>query len=383
MTTVHRDRTDTGDTHAASPLAAASFTIVGATGAVGRELLSILESRGVPAARLRALASARSAGDSIAYAGTALMIGCTDAAAFADDAATRSSHGDRCSSLSGGGLSFTIFAADAETSRTFAPLALSRGCWVIDNSSAFRMNADVPLIVPEVNAGELDRDRCRSRLIANPNCCVAILAAALQPLRAAWGIDAVDVVTYQAVSGAGAPAIDELVTQTRRVLDGGTPQPSVFSEPCAFNLFSHNSAMDESTGLNDEERKIIDETRKIWGDPDVAVTPTCVRVPVVRAHTLAITLTLRAPADEADVRRSFADVPGLTLIDDRAANTFPTPLKAAGRDEVLIGRVRAAPCEASRHRARRFCLLACGDQLRKGAALNAVQIAELIARDRT
>lgn len=346
-------------------LAASHFTIIGATGAVGRELLSILAHRNVPASNIRALASARSAGESLPYANTTLQITETNATAFSPREPAR------CPA-------FTIFAADAETSRTFVPLALARGGTVIDNSSAFRLAPEVPLIVPEVNAHEL---RAGPRLIANPNCCVAILTAALEPLRAVWGITALDVVTYQAVSGAGAPAIDELLTQTRDALSGIPPRPHVFREPCAFNLFSHNSAVDASTGLNDEERKIIDETRKIWNASELAITPTCIRVPVVRAHTLAITVTLRDPASESDLRRALSAAPGLTLIDDRATNTFPTPLKAANRDEVLVGRLRAAPAEPSPHRARRFCLLACGDQLRKGAALNAIQIADLITRN--
>jgi aspartate-semialdehyde dehydrogenase len=287
------------------------------------------------------------------------------------------------------GCTAAIFAADAQTAREFAPSAMGAGALVVDNSSAFRMDPGVALVVPEVN-GELigwQGTRGTGRLIANPNCTTIILLTALEPLRRAFGVTAIDVATYQAVSGAGLAAIDELRELTRQALhpDGGwlgfphrQRAPRVFVEPCAFNVFSHDSAVDPDTGVNGEERKVIDEARKIWNQPGLRVTPTCVRVPVVRAHTEAITVTLETAATEREVRDALLRGEGIVLLDDRAANSFPTPRKATERDPVLVGRVRPDPGEGfdARGRSRRWCLLACGDQLRKGAALTAIQIAE-------
>lgn len=343
---------------ARSPLLRRTIAVVGATGAVGREALDILAARGVPAPRVRALASEQSAGSQVPYARDALSVRALDPSALR-------------------GVEIAIFAASAEVAREWAPLALRAGAAVIDNSSAFRMDPGVPLVIPEVNAGLLGN---RPRLIANPNCSTILLLTALEPLRRAFGIERVHVATYQAVSGAGLAAIDELRAQSAGVLSGKPAIPRVFREPCAFNVFSHDSAVDEADGLNAEERKIIDESARIWGQP-VPITPTCVRVPVVRAHSQAITATLRRPTGVDEARRLLAGAPGVRLLDDRAANCFPTPLKAAGGDEVVVGRVRLDPAHApdSDGRSRHLCLWVCGDQLRKGAALNAVQIAERIA----
>lgn len=349
--------------------------IVGVTGAVGREALKILESRGHPASRIVALASARSAGTTVPYAGGSLAVREISAEAFA-------------------GVSAAIFCADADTARKWTPVAVEAGSLVVDNSSAFRMSPDVPLVIPEVN-GELVRgvpsagvsaktangSARRAKVIANPNCTTIILLTALNPLRRSFGVERIVVSTYQAVSGAGAAAIDELNEQARAVLAGGEARPSVFKEPCAFNVFSHDSAMDAESGLNGEELKVIAETRKIWGDESVAVSPTCVRVPVVRAHTESITVTFSRPASETEVRAALESGAGLRIIDDRSANSFPTPLKASGGDDILVGRIRrdpSVPADAD-GRSRGWCLLVSGDQLRKGAALNAVQIAELAA----
>ncbi len=403
-----------------------AIAIVGATGAVGREALAILLARGIPASRLRALASARSAGESIDYGTERLRITTADDADFT-------------------GCGLALFCTDADTSRRLAPRALTAGATVIDNSSAFRMDPGVPLIVPEINGALLHADvgptvrrgssgpsltvglpnersavarrvptPCltpsaatpRARLIANPNCSTIILLCAIEPLRREFGVGAIDLATYQAVSGAGVVAIEELLTQTRDVLEGREPTPRVFAEPCAFNLFSHDSPVNTRDGVNGEERKIIDESRKILSQPTLRLTPTCVRVPALRAHTQAITVTLDRPATESQVRDAIArhsDSVGLALLDDRAANSFPTPRKATGGDRVLIGRLRPDPCETphnasdahhnspSTHRTsasstpaaadpapayRRWCLLASGDQIRKGAALNAIQIAD-------
>jgi aspartate-semialdehyde dehydrogenase len=338
------------------------WAVVGATGAVGREVLGLLSGRGFPPGRVRALASERSAGRRLPFGEASVGVAALGPGAFE-------------------GCAVAVLCADASTARAHAPEALGAGTLVVDNSSAFRMDERVPLVVPEVNGQVLDGPD-GPRLVANPNCTTIILVTALEPLRRAFGLEAVDVATYQAVSGAGLGGIAELHAQSRPGRRAGSPPPRVFHEPCAFNVFSHDSPVDAATGVNGEERKVIDETRRIWSDPGLRVTPTCLRVPVVRAHTEAITVTLAAPAGEREVREALAGARGLRLLDDRSANAFPTPLKATGAEDVLVGRVRPdpgeGPDEAGRYR--RWCLLACGDQLRKGAALNAIQIAERLAR---
>lgn len=335
------------------------IAVVGATGAVGREALAILAARGVPGELVRPIASARSAGAGVPYGEGRLLVEPLSTRAF-----------DGCATA--------IFAADADTGRRFAPAAVEAGAVVVDNSSAFRMDPTVPLVVPEVNGQEAQG----RTLIANPNCTTIILLVALEPLRRCCGIEAIDVATYQAVSGAGLAGIDALLSETRAALDGSAHPAAtpggVFAEPCAFNVFSHDSPVDAASGVNGEERKVIDETRRIWNDPTVRVTPTCVRVPVVRAHTEAITVTLARPSAEAELRDALARAEGIDLMDDRVANAFPTPAKAGGGDRVLVGRLRPDPGETPdpRGRQRRWCLLACADQLRKGAALNAIQIAD-------
>ncbi|MFO0860503.1 MAG: aspartate-semialdehyde dehydrogenase [Phycisphaerales bacterium] len=334
--------------------------VVGATGAVGREALAILESRGHPKENVRAVASARSAGTTIPYAGSQLVVGEAGAAAFA-------------------GARVALFCATSDVARSLAPVAGQVGCRVVDNSSAFRADPNVPLVVPEVNGEELAG---RPFIVANPNCSTILLLVALEPLRRQFGISRVVVSTYQAVSGAGAAAITELNRLAGDMLAGRAPEPRVFAEPCAFNVFSHNSAMDEATGLNGEEKKMISETRRIWKDPNVEISPTCVRVPVVRAHSESVTFTLNKPASEAEVREAFRGARGIRVLDDRRANRFPTPLQASGGDDVLVGRLRADPGSVrdASGRTRNHCLFLSGDQLRKGAALNAVQIADEICK---
>lgn len=334
------------------------IAVVGATGAVGREALAILAERGVEPVHVRALASARSAGGVLRMADARIAV--LDADAF-----------------DWKGVRVALFCADAATSRTLAPRAVRAGATVIDNSSAFRLDPRVPLVVPEVNGDLLDP---RPSLIANPNCSAVILLTALQPLRCAFGVRSIHVATYQAVSGAGLPAIESLRDEAAHFhVHGRTARAasSPFREPCAFNVFSHDSDVDARTGLNGEEAKIIDESRRIWNDPALPISPTCVRVPVFRAHTQAITVELARPAREDEIRSAVGRAPGLRIVDDRAGNDFPTPLKASGGDDILVGRIRpdpAEPADASGRHAR-WCLLASGDQLRKGAALNAVQIA--------
>jgi aspartate-semialdehyde dehydrogenase len=340
------------------------IAVVGATGAVGREILAILEQRHTSHAELRLLASPRSAGSTLPFKGRNLPIAALAPSCF-------------------DGIDIALFSAGSAVSKEWAPKALAAGATVIDNSSAFRMDANVPLIVPEVNTSALPKAGprgSRAGIIANPNCTAIIMLVALTPLKRAFGIERIVVSTYQAASGAGAKGMDELLTQTRAVLAGEPAVPQVFHEPYAFNLFSHNTAIDPATGLNVEETKVIQEARKIWNEPELRITATCIRVPVLRAHSESINVTLRWPATEEKVREVIAAGPGIRVIDDRANNNFPTPLKASGQDDVLVGRIRR---DVSLQGGFSFDMLVCGDQLRKGAAQNAIQIAEaLIAQGR-
>ncbi|MBX3315831.1 MAG: aspartate-semialdehyde dehydrogenase [Phycisphaeraceae bacterium] len=344
------------------PIQTCTVAVVGATGAVGREALKILQQRGVPGERVIALASERSAGASVEYGPSRLSIVALD---------------DRSAERTFQLADVAIFCADADTARTFVPIAVERGALVVDNSSAFRMDPTVPLVVPEVNGALLD---VGAEVVANPNCSTILLLVALEPLRRRFGVRSIVVSTYQAVSGAGLAAIDELRMQAGDALAGRTTTKRVFAEPCAFNVFSHDSAVDLRTGLNAEEQKLIDETRKIWDDPRLAITPTCIRVPVERAHSESVVIELREPAHEDEIRLALVSATGVSIIDDRAANAFPTPLKASGVDDVLVGRIRPDPGAGfdGRGRSTRWCLWLSGDQLRKGAALNAVQIAEAL-----
>ena len=319
--------------------------VVGATGAVGREALAILADRGHPADRVIALASARSAGQRLAYGETEVEVVALGEGFPECDAA--------------------LFCASAEIARSHARLAVDAGALVVDNSSAFRMDPAVPLVVPEINGHTIGN----ARLIANPNCSTIILLTALNPLRERFGVERVVVSTYQAVSGAGIEAVEELKAQARAVLDGKPAECRVFPRPCAFNVFSHESAVDPATGLNGEEAKMIAESRRIWPESggEFELIPTCVRVPVVRAHTQSAVVTLGRDATEAAVLEALATAAGLRVVEDRARNEFPTPLAATGGDDVLVGRVR-------RFGERTVGLLIAGDQLRKGAAGNAVQV---------
>lgn len=341
------------------------IAVVGATGAVGREILAILADRGVPASSIRALASARSAGRELAYAGDVLIVEALGEGSFT-------------------GVDVALFSAGAATARRFAPAAVASGATVIDNSSAFRRDDEVPLVVPEVNAELIalsgNGGAATGRIIANPNCSTIILVTALDPLRRAFGIERIVVSTYQAASGAGAAAMRELSVQTGAVLGGEEPVPAVFAEPCAFNVFSHDTPVDADTGRNVEEQKVIEETRKIFDQPGLGMSVTCIRVPVLRAHAESVNVTLSSPATETQVREALAAAPGIALVDNRAANDFPTSLKASGRDDVLVGRIRGDESQERDGDAwHGFELFIAGDQLRKGAALNALQIADLLS----
>lgn len=338
-------------------------------------MLEILEQRKFPHGTIKALASPRSAGQTLLYRGGTLTV-------------------EPLTHESLRGVDIALFSAGSAISKEFAPAAGKAGCIIVDNSSAFRMSDGVPLTIPEVNPESI-RDLHASKdlpnVIANPNCSTIILLMALTPIRRAFGVERAIVSTYQAASGAGAKGMDELEAQTRDDLAGKAVRPGietggVFHEPYAFNLFSHNTAVDPVTGLNVEESKVILETRKIWNDPSAALSATCIRVPVRRAHAESVNVTLKTPATTAQVRDVLCKFPGVRVVDDRAANLFPTPLKASGKDDVLVGRIRPdasrLPANATAadydQPAIAFDLFICGDQLRKGAALNAVQIAEML-----
>jgi len=327
--------------------------IVGATGAVGAELIRCLEERDFPVQGLRLLASARSAGKVLKYRGQDLMVGEVGPDSFR-------------------GVQLALFAADAQTSRTYAPIAQAAGAVVVDNSSAFRMDPNVPLVIPEINASRI---RDHKGIIANPNCAAITALVPLWPIHQKNRIKRVIISTYQAASGAGAAAMEELVESTRANLNGQVYTPKVMPHPYAFNLFNHNTAVDPETGYNDEETKVIKETRKIFEDEKIAVGVTCVRVPVLRAHCEAITFECEKPISEDQVRAIMAQAPGVKVVDDRARNYFPMPIDASGQDDVLVGRIRTDLSDPSGHS---ISMFVAADQLLKGAALNAVQIAELL-----
>ena len=327
--------------------------IVGATGAVGIELIRCLEARGFPLTQLRLFASARSAGKTLPFRGESLPVRELTEASFA-------------------GVDIALFSAGGSTSKRFAPLAVRAGATVIDNSSAFRMDSEVPLVVPEINPQAL---RGHAGIIANPNCCAIISITPLWPIHQVNRIARLQLATYQAASGAGAAAMEELRESTRAYLEGHPYEPKVLPHPYAFNLFSHNSRIDPATGYNDEESKVIQETRKIFNDSQIRVTATCIRVPVLRAHAMAINIECERPITPAQVRALLQQAPGVKLVDDAERNYFPMPQDASGNDLILVGRIRQDLSDPSGHS---ISLFVAGDQLLKGAALNAVQIAELL-----
>jgi aspartate-semialdehyde dehydrogenase len=327
--------------------------IAGVTGAVGAEFIATMNRRAFPVGKLKALASARSAGKTIDFRGQRIVI-------------------EELNENSFEGVDIALFSAGGGASRKFAPSAVKAGAVVIDNSSAFRMDAKVPLVIPEINA---DRIRDHKGIIAVPNCAAITVLVPLWPIHRRNRIKRVIIATYQAASGAGAAAMAELVESTRASLNGQAYPPSVLPHPYAFNLFNHNTAIDPETGYNDEETKVIRETRKVFGDDNIAVGVTCVRVPVLRAHCAAITFEYENPIGEDEVRAILAAAPGVKIVDDRVKNYFPMPIDASGQDDVLVGRIRRDLSDASGHS---ISMFVAADQLLKGAALNAVQIAELL-----
>jgi aspartate-semialdehyde dehydrogenase len=327
--------------------------ILGATGAVGAELLELLEHRNFPLAELKLLASPRSAGRTLSFRGEQLTI-------------------EAVSDRSFEGIDIVLASAGASTTKAWAAKAIAAGAVVIDNSSAYRMDETVPLVVPEVNPQAAAQHR---GLIANPNCTTILMAVAVYPLHQVQPIRRIVAATYQSASGAGARAMEEVKVQTQAILNGETPQPEIFPYPLAFNLFPHNSKLDE-TGYCEEEMKMVNETRKIFGAPELRVTATCVRVPVLRAHSEALNLEFDQPFSIEKAREILSQAPGVKLVEDWNSNYFPMPIDASGKDDVLVGRIRQDISHPSG-----LELWLCGDQIRKGAALNAIQIAELLVQN--
>jgi len=273
------------------------------------------------------------------------------------------------------GVDIALFSAGGSISKKLAPVASAAGCTVVDNSSAFRMTDGVPLVIPEVNPDAMKGMKAgKGGIIANPNCSTIIALMAVTPLHRAVKVKRMVVSTYQAASGAGQAAMEELELQTREALDGRPITTNIFPFQYAFNLFSHNSPMTDN-GYNEEELKMVKETRKIWKDNDVKVTATCIRVPVMRAHAESINLEFVGEMTEDTAVELLSKAPGVSIINDRANNRFPTPLDASTKDDVYVGRVRR---DISRDDAKGLDIFVCGDQIKKGAALNAVQIAELL-----
>ncbi len=326
--------------------------VVGATGAVGLEMLAVLEQRRYPVDDLRLLASPRSAGSVLRFRGRDLVV-----EALAPDSFE--------------GVDLALFSAGGEISRAVAPAAVKAGAVVVDNSSAFRMQPDVPLVVPEINPDALVGHR---GIIANPNCSTILVLMATFPIHREVPVERAVVATYQAVSGSGRAGLEELRLQEEAAAAGREPEPSVYPYPIHRNVLPFVQRLLEG-GYSPEEIKLHNESTKILGDPRVKVSATCVRVPVPRAHCAAVHLELsrRMPVDRA--RDLLAAAPGVRLVDDPAVPTFPTPREASGGDDVLVGRVREDLAYPNG-----LALFAAMDQLRKGAALNAVQIAEELLR---
>ena len=317
---------------------------------MGQELLALVEERRFPIKELRLLASPRSAGVSQQWRGQSLQVQPVTAEAFV-------------------GVDLVLASAGGSVSKQWAPVAVAQGAVVIDNSSAFRLDSEVPLVVPEVNPEAAFGHR---GVIANPNCTTILLTLALAPLAARRPLRRVVVSTYQSASGAGARAMEELRQLSRTVLDGGEPVSEVLPHSLAFNLFLHNSPL-QANGYCEEELKMLNETRKIMNLPGLRLSATCVRVPVLRAHSEAVNIEFEEPFPVAEARALLAAAPGVELLENFETNRFPMPTDVTGRDPVAVGRIRQDLSDPNA-----LELWLCGDQIRKGAALNAVQIAELL-----
>ena len=324
--------------------------VVGASGAVGTEMIEILEERKFPVGELRPLVSARSAGTYISFRDHDVLLHELTAQSFA-------------------GVDLALFSAGADISRKFAPLAVQAGAIVIDNSAAWRMDPKVPLVVPEVNKGDLAR---HEGLIANPNCSTIQMVVVLQPLHKVARIKRVVVTTFQSVSGTGKEAMDELLEESRDLLSFKEVSPSIYPHQIAFNCLPH---IDDflPTGYTKEEMKMLDETRKIMGDDSIQVTATTVRVPVYVGHSESVNIETQMKLSANEARALLAEAPGVMVYDDPAHKIYPTPIDVAGKDDVYVGRIRE---DESIPNGLNLWIVA--DNLRKGAALNAVQIAEAL-----
>jgi aspartate-semialdehyde dehydrogenase len=323
---------------------------MGATGAVGSEFLKILEQRDFPLNSLKVLASSRSAGKKVTFQGEELTI-------------------EELTEDSFEGVDLVLASAGGSVSKQFAPAAVNAGAVVVDNTSAFRMDDNVPLVVPEVNPEDIEKHQ---GIIANPNCSTIIMNVPVWPLHKANPVTRCVVSTYQAVSGAGAWGLYELEDQIQAYATGKPIEKKKFPHQIFHNVVSHDSTVGPD-GYNTEEVKMVKETQKIFHAPNMRITATCMRVPVPRAHTEAINLEFAEPITEQKVRELLADAPGVKIVDDREASHFPMPLEASDQDDILVGRIRQ---DTSVPDGKGIALLVSGDQIRKGAALNAVQIAE-------
>ncbi len=333
-----------------------NIAVVGATGAVGEAMLNILEERDFPINRLTLLASARSKGTVIDFKGTPHEV--QDLEHFSFDT-----------------VDIALFSAGGSVSEQYAPIAARQGAVVIDNTSHFRLEADIPLVIPEVNPEAIAQFKNRN-IIANPNCSTIQMLVALKPISEAVGIKRIDVATYQAVSGSGRSAIKELVKQTGEMLNGRPAESKVYPVEIAFNAIPHIDVFLDN-GFTKEEMKMVWETKKILQDEQIEVNPTCVRVPVLYGHSEAIHLILKKPMRAMTAKELLRHTPGITLYDNIKSNRYPTPLKqASGQDDVYVGRIRNDL--VSEHG---LNLWVVADNVRKGAALNAIQIAELLIKD--
>jgi len=328
--------------------------IVGATGLVGQEFIKVLEQRNFPMTSIRLLASDRSAGKKLFVSHQEIEVKETVPESFK-------------------GIDIVLFSAGAETSRHFSPIAAQSGAVVIDNSSAFRMHLEVPLVVPEVNPEDI---KWHKGIIANPNCSTIQMVVALYPLHKVNPIKRIVVDTYQAVSGTGSVAVEELTTQAKQVLEGQSTVPHVYPHQIAFNVLPEIDVFLDN-GYTKEEWKLVEETKKIMHADEIAISATCVRVPVFTGHSEAIHIEFSQPMSPDEARHIFAQAPGVKLLDDPTISLYPQPWSAAGTDEVFVGRIRrdvSHPCGLT--------MWVVTDNIRKGAALNAVQIAEeMIKRD--
>lgn len=335
---------------------AIDIAVVGATGAVGEAMMEILEQREFPVGKLYALASERSAGKTVRFRGKSITV--SDLAEF-DFSKT----------------AIALFSAGGSVSEEHAPRAAASGCVVIDNTSHFRRQEDIPLVIPEVNPGALAAYRS-TRIIANPNCSTIQMLVALKPIYDAVGISRINVATYQAVSGTGKAAIEELAGQTARLLNGQPTEAKVYSKQIAFNALPHIDTFEEN-GYTREEMKMVWETQKILEDPDITVNATCVRVPVFYGHSEAVHIETNTKITADAARKLLEDAPGVTLTDGREDGAYPTAVTdGAGSNPVFVGRIRE---DISHPTGLNLWVVA--DNLRKGAALNSIQIAELLVKE--